>query len=120
MKLWLDDIRPPWKYGCIGWHWARTAVEAIEVLRTGRVTEASLDHDLTQLRTLGQDDGSATGYDVLLWMEANDVWPVNGVRVHSLNPLGRQKMEAVIARRMSRRRVATNLFRAGKGGRRHH
>lgn len=56
------------------------------MLKTGKVEEASLDHDLTVLRTLGQDDGSETGFDVLLWMEANDVWPLLGVRVHSLNP----------------------------------
>jgi hypothetical protein len=101
-KLWLDDIRPPWKYGCIGWHWAATAAEAIEALKTGKVEEASLDHDLTELRTLGQDDGSATGYDVLLWMQANNVWPVLGVRVHSLNPIGKQRMEDLIRRRLEK------------------
>jgi hypothetical protein len=47
-KLWLNDIRPPWKYGCIGRHWAKTAQEAIDVLKTGKVEEASLDHDLTE------------------------------------------------------------------------
>src|SRR4029077_1280708 len=102
MKLWLDDIRPPWKYGCIGWHWAKTAAEAIEVLKTGKVQEASLDHDLTELRTLGQDDGSETGFDVVLWMEANDVWPPLGVRCHSLNPIGKQRMENVIRRRLEK------------------
>ena len=104
MKLWLDDIRPPWKYGCIGWHWVRTAAEAIEMLKTGKVEECSLDHDLTELRTLGQDDGSATGYDVLLWLEQHlERWPVNGVRVHSLNPLGRRRMEKVIGRCLARK-----------------
>jgi hypothetical protein len=109
VKLWLDDIRPPHKYGCIGWHWAKTGQEAIDVLKTGKVEEASLDHDLTELRTLGQDDGSETGFDVVLWMEANDVWPVLGVRVHSLNPIGKQRMEDVIRRR----RVVTDIYVVG-------
>jgi hypothetical protein len=103
MRLWLDDIRPPWKYGCIGWHWAKTAQEAIDALKTGKVEEASLDHDLTELRTLGQDDGSETGFDVVLWMEANNVWPPLGVKVHSFNPLGKQRMEKVIGRAYTRR-----------------
>lgn len=43
MKPWLDDIREPWKHGCLGWTWAKTADQAIEYLKTGTVTEASLE-----------------------------------------------------------------------------
>lgn len=111
MRLWLDDIREPWRHGCLGWHWVKSAQEAIEVLKTGRVEEASLDHDLSELRTLGQDDGSATGYDVVCWMEANNVWPSLGTRVHSLNPVGRQRMEEVIERAY-RRLVRASIERA--------
>jgi hypothetical protein len=25
MKLWLDDMRPPWEHGCDGWEWAKTS-----------------------------------------------------------------------------------------------
>jgi hypothetical protein len=52
-----------------GWDWARTADEAIALLKTGKVEEASLDHDLTdQQRVHGgmygevYDDGHSTGY----------------------------------------------------------
>jgi hypothetical protein len=104
MKLWLDDIREPWKHGCLGWEWAKTADEAIRLLASGKVTECSLDHDLTEQRTIGVDDKSLTGCDVLLWLEKHpQYWPVNGVRVHSLNPLGRQRMEQVIARCLARK-----------------
>ena len=48
MKLWLDDIREPWRFGKHGWEWAKTADEAIALLKTANVEEASLDHDLTE------------------------------------------------------------------------
>ena len=46
MNLWLDDVREPWRHGRIGWEWAKTASEAIALLETGKVENASLDHDL--------------------------------------------------------------------------
>jgi len=98
MKLWLDDIRPPWKYGRMGWHWAKTADEAIAFLRTGKVTEASLDHDLSANATLGLPCQEKTGYDVVLWMEANNVFPLNGVCIHSLNPVGANRMKLTLRR----------------------
>ena len=98
MKLWLDDIRDPNHHGCIGWTWVKTADEAIAMLDTGLVEEASLDHDLTVDQTLGKNDGEKTGYTVVCWMEANGVWPSKGVRVHSQNPVGRKRMEDVIRR----------------------
>jgi hypothetical protein len=98
VNLWLDDVREPWKHGAVGWFWAKTADEAIRALKTGRVERASLDHDLSIQRACGFDDASKTGYDVVCWMEANDVWPIGGVTVHSLNPVGRARMQAAIDR----------------------
>lgn len=99
MILWLDDIRDPAKYGYVGAVWCKTAEEAIDLLKTGKVTFASLDHDLSVQATLGMPKrGEKTGLTVVLWMEANQVWPKNGVRVHSVNPEGRAKMERVISR----------------------
>ena len=92
MKLWLDDIRDPAKFGHIGWTWVKTADEAIEALKTGQVTQASLDHDLSIGRTLGYDDGEKTGHDVVVWMEENGVYPEDGVEVHSQNPVGKRRM----------------------------
>lgn len=102
MKLWLDDIREPWKHGCLGWEWVKTADEAIALLATGKVTEASLDHDLSEQATMGMPGpGEKTGYTVCCWMEANNVWPVDGIKVHSMNPVGRQRMQAVIDKHYS-------------------
>jgi hypothetical protein len=103
MKLWLDDVRAPWKFGCTGWTWAKTADEAMDYLRTGQVTEASLDHDLTPEQTTGgiygkiREDGFKSGYDVVVWLaEHPEFWPVNGVRVHSMNISGRKRMQRMI------------------------
>ena len=92
MRLWLDDIREPWKYGFILSEWAHTADEAIAMLKTGEVTYASLDHDL-QPEHYSNHCGDDCGCAVVNWMEANNVWPVDGVLVHSQNESARLKME---------------------------
>lgn len=97
VKMWLDDIRDPAMYGCIGWTWVRTADEAIAMLQTGRVTHCSLDHDLDMDATLGYCPSEKTGYDVVCWMEENNVWP-EYIAVHSLNPSGKERMKAAIRR----------------------
>lgn len=100
MKLWLDDARPPHKYGCAGWTWAKTYEEAVAALESGRVTEASLDHDLSEMATIGQaTPGEKTGYHVIRWMEEHGVWPVNGVVVHSMNPVGARRMVEALVKR---------------------
>lgn len=110
MKLWLDDIRAPHEHGCLGWAWAKTAAKAITYLRTGEVTEASLDHDLTDEQMVkggffGQvhEDGHKSGYDVVCWLEQHpEFWPINGVKVHSANPSGAARMRQVINRHYRR------------------
>lgn len=72
------------------------------MLKTGQVRFASLDHDLSVEATLGNWRNEVTGYQVVLWMEENDAWPPDGVRVHSMNPAGRQRMEAAIRRHYGR------------------
>lgn len=81
--LWLDDERQPyapWFKGTI--HWCRTVEEAIQVLRTMPIDIVSLDHDLGQEKT---------GYDLVKWMEEQDVWPYC-VRIHTMNPVGRENI----------------------------
>jgi hypothetical protein len=53
IKLWLDDICDPVQHGKIGWVWVKTAEEAINLLKTGNVVRASLDHDLSIEATIG-------------------------------------------------------------------
>jgi hypothetical protein len=98
MNLWLDDIRDPNNFGAIGYVWAKTVDEAIKLLETGEVTFASLDHDLSIKATMGDWEKEVTGYDLVCWMEIASIWPVDGVRVHSQNPAGRLRMQAVIDR----------------------
>ncbi len=101
MVLWLDDIREPWKFGFVGATWVKTAQEAIDLLRTGRVTYASLDHDLSDehypwnCQDMRLCEG--TGYDVVCFLEKNpEFWPPEGCGVHSANPAGKARMLQVI------------------------
>ena len=98
MNLWLDDIRDPTHYGYIGWHWVKTADEAIAALATGLVEECSLDHDLDVSATIGQPPTEKTGYDVVCWMEATGNWPKRKPLVHSMNPSGAARMRQAIDR----------------------
>ena len=90
MKLYLDDEREAPE----GWVRVRWPEEAIELLKTGHVTEVSLDHDLG-------DDERGTGYDVVLWIEeavATGGFVPPLIVVHSANPPARAKMEAGMER----------------------
>ena len=88
LLVWLDDERAE----PANWVRARTAAEAIEFLRSGRVHAMSLDHDLG-------DDAAGTGYDVLTWLERETA--INGftppeLRIHTANPAARPRMEAAV------------------------
>ena len=90
MKVYLDDERPT-PEGWVGVAWPN---EAIELLKTGEVTDLSLDHDLG-------DDERGTGYHVLLWLEEQVA--LHGFRpprcqVHSANSSARLKMQSAIQR----------------------
>ena len=89
MKVYLDDERTPPD----GWKLVRWPEEAIELLKSGEVTDLSLDHDLG-------DDDHGTGYDVVLWVEEAVMtrgFTPPRMKVHSANSSARQKMEAGIA-----------------------
>lgn len=88
MKVYLDDIRAPYE----GWVRAFSALQAIELLKTGNVTELSLDHDLSERE-------GDNGYAVLLWIEEQVVLnnfhpPI--LHVHTANPSARVKMELAV------------------------
>lgn len=89
LKVYLDDERPTPS----GWTRVYWPDEAIALLKTGCVSEISLDHDL------GEDE-RGTGYDVVLWIEKAVI--VDGfappiMHVHSANASAKQKMLAGIA-----------------------
>jgi hypothetical protein len=99
MKMWLDDLRDPAHFGRIGWVWVKTVDDAIELLKTGNVTVASLDHDLGIWSSLGfEDHREITGYTLVCWMEEHDCFPPDGCFVHSQNPTGAGRMRAVLQR----------------------
>jgi hypothetical protein len=88
MKVYLDDERPTPE----GWRRVYWPDEAIELLRSGEVSEISLDHDLG-------DDARGDGYDVLLWIEqavVNEGFRPPIMRVHSANAAARPRMEQAI------------------------
>lgn len=89
MKIYLDDVRPT-PEGYTHCYWPD---EVIHLLKTQEVSEVSLDHDLG-------DDAKGTGYDVLAWIEkevyTNNYTPPPVIKVHSSNPIARQRMLAAI------------------------
>lgn len=88
MKVFLDDLRTAPE----GWVRVLWPEEVIDLLKTGLVTELSLDHDLG-------DDSHGTGYDVLVWIEVaialNGFVPPS-IKIHSANPAAVQRMEAAL------------------------
>lgn len=89
MQVYLDDNRP----APPGWVRARTADEAIALLRQGNVTELSLDYDLG-------DPSFGTGMDVLEWLDAavtKRQISLPRLAAHSGSPTGRRRLETTIA-----------------------
>jgi hypothetical protein len=87
-KLWVDDVREP---PDDSWVWVKNYIDAILQIALQDFEVISLDHDLACY----YDGKEYTGYAVLLFMvymkEARGYKFVN-VKVHSMNPVGRQKM----------------------------
>jgi hypothetical protein len=112
IKLWLDDVRLPPH----GWVHVRNIEDAKLALQSGEVEEASLDHDLglppvcddcllTDVMDDHVDSCSCschvplpTGYDLVVWMASTGLWPSHAIKVHSMNPVGKANMQAVINR----------------------
>ncbi len=111
MKLWLDDERP----APPGWVHVTTVADAQRLLASGKVTEASLDHDLGpqpvcfECERDGETKSSPCqhcschhrdldGYDLVKWMVGSGTWSVTKPQVHSANPTGAANMEAAIER----------------------
>lgn len=99
MKIFLDDERsaPP------GWTLIKSVSETIDQLKTGKVTDLSLDHDLGDAKDAYLEDRKEiTGYNVLQWLDEqvtchNFKAPKN-IQVHSANASAHQKMIQAIER----------------------
>lgn len=99
--LYVDDIRDPSDtYGNVtDTHWlvARSFHAAVHLLEMYKFQIVSLDHDLGCF----YGNKEMTGYDVLMWMvdkklNSNELDHIEKVKVHSANPVGREKMEDTI------------------------
>jgi hypothetical protein len=112
IRLWLDDDlvdrRAP-----DGWTQVTTAWDAIELLRTGRVVEVSLDHDLSDDQRFGR------GVDVIDFIAhqqdvyGKDFWPRDGISLHTANPAGRETMAKTIRRYAEKGGYRVKESRAG-------
>jgi hypothetical protein len=77
---------------------ALTAWDAIRLLDTGQVVELSLDHDL------GDDEVNGTGSTVVDFIceqqvvHGRDLWPRDGITLHTANSHGRDVMQRAIMR----------------------
>ena len=118
MRVYLDDLRRP----PVGWHLVKTADECGDALVRGRVDELSLDHDLAEEHYPGARaaDGTSnvepryrekTGLAVVEWMVAQGPgfsWP-KLVIVHTMNPVGRANMLALLRRAPPEVRVEVRI-----------
>lgn len=97
LRVWLDDLLDD-RAAPDGWVHVTTAPAAIALVATGRVIELSLDHDL------GDDEVAGRGVDVVDFLaeqqvvEGRDLWPCDGITIHSANPAGRGHMARAIER----------------------
>ncbi|MEK0339283.1 MAG: hypothetical protein QQN46_03530 [Nitrosopumilus sp.] len=93
MKVYLDDIR----VAPDGWVRTWWPEEVIALLKTGDVTDISLDHDLGD--HFGRPDNvkrERTGYDVLLWLERAvivDGFKPPAIHIHTANPVAEERMK---------------------------
>lgn len=95
MKLFHDDIRRPPQ----GWIWARTNADAIGWLRTGQVSEISLDHDLggheldpdAEDAFLYRGSSEDTGLKLVKFMIYYKIIPAE-ITIHSWNSVGASNM----------------------------
>ena len=94
MKIWLDDMRE----APAGWTRCFSPDDVIEHLESGEVEEISLDYDLGLVDDRGID---RNGEDVLKWIEQQlvergDSFPLPEIRIHSANPVGRQRLQRAL------------------------
>ena len=91
IKVWIDDVRPMPKGYTI---WLRSTIDVVHYLKSVNWKNGvflDIDHDAGDYAKLGGDY-----YKILDWCEAHNYNPV--VHIHSMNPVGVQKMRAIIQR----------------------
>lgn len=83
MNLFLDDVRD-----CPDdFLHAQSVNDAIKIMQLIPIEFASLDHDLGDFEPHGGD-----GIKLIDWMVEEDIWPSQGIKIHSANPVGVKNM----------------------------
>jgi hypothetical protein len=96
MRIYFDDVRD----GPAGWVTVRTAGEVYDLIKHGIVAAVSLDHDVGKDPVTGEE--YVNGYDLTKMVTeefATGKLPVEHIpefTVHSMNPVGRDNMNAQI------------------------
>ena len=112
LRVWLDDLlddraAPP------GWLHVTTAPAAIALIDHGDVVELSLDHDL------GDDEGAGKGLHVVDYIAeqqvvaGRDLWPRDGITIHSANASGRDQMARAVERCAAELHVVRRTMTSG-------
>lgn len=106
LYLYLDDERPC-PEGWTSCRWPQEVIDhAEQAAREGRPVVMSLDHDLGE-----SGPNARTGYDVLTWLEERAYYdpafplPIR-LRIHTANPVAREKMRSTRAAIYTRRRAS--------------
>lgn len=73
-----------------------TVGEAISELEENKFDVLCLDHDLGQRTYVNSFSKAETGYLVALWLAENTERKPRIIVLHSLNPVGRENMKAVL------------------------
>lgn len=95
LKVYLDDERSVPS----GWHLCKDVDSVISLLKTGKVSELSLDHDLGMEHSTGDYSLAPNGYDVLLWIEKEvhlHGFNPPKIKIHTANSTARRKMELAV------------------------
>ena len=91
VKIWLDDIRD----APSGYIHVRSVNDAKLIINRfierGYEMELDLDHDLGDYANDGGD-----GICLVCWLAENKIYPT--IKVHTMNPVGRENMQAIIDR----------------------
>lgn len=91
IKIWLDDIREA-PNGYIHVKSVNSAKRLISLcIAQGYEVELDLDHDLGDYAY----DGGDAIY-LVHWLAENEFYPT--IRLHTMNPVGRENMQAIIDR----------------------
>lgn len=98
MKLWIDDVRPAPE----GYIWCHSVFRAMKeiIINEDRIANG-YDETPIQLIDIDHDAGEFVQYGgdyikLLDWLEeTNRNYPI---RIHSMNPVGRENMRAIIRR----------------------